>query len=131
VADIKYLESPYVRWAADDARVADIQLPDGTKLSLTAEQVVSAVVTPHGNTGRSKITVAIAIDVEAQGTVEQYRQYFLRSLLETVRSKDAALSSIGLRLATVVADRDRLAADERARQVVESARIAAAGQPSR
>jgi len=120
--ELQYLDSIYVERAEQSDTIATIAVPNGATIPLTAAQVVAARVEPAGNTGRSRIITTLEIWIEAQGTVDQYRQYFADSLL-------AALTRKTTQVRALTEELDRLLADQGAKAVVES-EIGATGQKS-
>ena len=89
--------SEYVN-IADGRHVYAVQLPDGSKIGLTAEQAVGAVVKPHGNHGRCKIRFTLVIEVQAQGTATANERDIAKGLLEEVHRLRDELSSTRERL---------------------------------
>lgn len=127
--NLDYLESSHVYRSDYGETIAKVKLPQGggTKeheIPLTAEQVVSAKIEPHGNFGRSKITIILTIQVEAQGTPEEYKNYFAKCLLAKVNQQKEQLDNMTRQLSELTADKNRLEADLRAKSVVESALLA-------
>ncbi|MFA5202969.1 MAG: hypothetical protein WC708_00950 [Lentisphaeria bacterium] len=127
--NLGYLESSHVYRSDSDEIIAKLKLPHGggtkeCEIPLTAEQVVSAKIEPHGNFGRSKITITLTIQVEAQGTPEEHRDYFARCLLAKINQQRERLSKITEQLRETLEDKNKLEADLRAKAVVESALLA-------
>jgi hypothetical protein len=126
--NLDYLESSSVYRSDNSETIAKLKLPcDGTKkyeVPLTAEQIVSAKIEPHGNFGRSKITVTLTIQVEAQGTPEEYRDYFAKCLLARINQQKEQLDKTTRQLREALDDKNKLEADLRAKAVVESALLA-------
>ena len=127
--NLGYLENQCVYRSDSDETIAKIKLPHDGKtkeceVPLTAEQVVSAKIEPHGNFGRSKITITLTIQVEAQGTPEEYRDYFAKCLLARINQQKEQLNKTVKQLRETLADKNELEADLRAKAVVESALLA-------
>lgn len=127
--NLGYLESSHVYRSDSDEIIAKLKLPHGggtkeCEIPLTAEQIISAKIEPHGNFGRSKITIILTIQVEAQETPEEYRSYFARCLLTKINQQKEQLEKMGRQLRELITDKNCLEADLRAKAVVESALLA-------
>lgn len=127
--NLGYLENSHVYCSDDDEIIAKLKLPHGSgtkecEIPLTAEQVASAKIEPHGNFGRSKITITLTIQVEAQGTPEEYKDYFAKCLLAKIDQQKEQLDKITEQLREMLVNKNKLEADLRAKAVVESALLA-------
>ena len=127
--NLGYLENQCVYRSDSDEIIAKIKIPHDGKtkeheVPLTAEQIVSAKIEPHGNFGRSRITVTLTIQVEAQGTPEEYRDYFAKCLLARINQQKEQLSKTTKQLREALDGKNKLEADLRAKAVVESALLA-------
>lgn len=127
--NLDYLRNTHVYRLDNGETIATLKVPsDGTsrdcEIPLTAEQIISAKVEPHGNLGRSKITFTLTIQVEALGTAEKYREYFSECLLDKINRQTELINSAAKKLREVSAEKELLEADLRAKSVVESALLA-------
>ena len=86
--------SQYVNVSREEPQILKVQLPDGDVIGMTAAQVVAAVVTPLPNVGRSRIRFDLAIELEANGSPEAFRDLFASALLGALRAKEAELKKV-------------------------------------
>jgi hypothetical protein len=90
---MKGFDSEHVRWAEATPVVATVTLPDGVTIPLTAEELVTATIVAHPNSGRSKITVGLTVELEVGGAPDVIRANFARALLAAIRDRDATIKA--------------------------------------
>lgn len=129
--NLRFLEHPNVYLSSRDETIAYVKLTnygrmpaDASRIPVTAEQITTAVIESHDNTGRSKVTLTLRIECEALGTPEDLREYFNRRMLDTIRAQADKIDSMRTVVREQVSKIEAFEADRRAAAVVESARIA-------
>jgi hypothetical protein len=127
--NLDYLKNANVYQLHNGETIAKLKIPsdevgNSCEIFLTAEQIVSAKIEPHGNFGRSKVTFTLSVQVQAIGTVEEHREYFARCLLDKINRQTEIIDSTAKKLREVSASKELLEADLRAKSVVESALLA-------
>lgn len=58
--------------------IASMRLADGIVVSVSAEQIATMTIEPHGNAGRSRVVVSCAIELEVCGEPDHLRQEFAK-----------------------------------------------------
>jgi hypothetical protein len=119
--NLEFLGSSYVQLDSTDSAIANVVLPDGTKVPITAEQWATASIESHGNFGRSRIKVDIRVEMQAEGTPEVYRKHFTDAVVNRLRMQREENRKLRAGAEALGAELDQLKADARARAVVEVA----------
>lgn len=95
-------DSRHVRLLETGSVVA-LTLPDGNKIALSPQQAAHAKVEPHGNHGRSRVTVTLTVEAEVQGAPEAVRNMISNHLAAEVERLRGELAEAKRRANTAIA----------------------------
>lgn len=102
-------ESMHVR-LKEEGSVFVLQTPNGDEVGLSPQQAVHAVIEPHGNFGRSRVTVTLTLELEVLGEAPRIKHAIAEALatqLLELRRENSRLRASEIRLNNELVSKER------------------------